>query len=57
MKYIIFFPIAFIYGTLIYLTAGIMCLWSFDFKTNFKRHIRNLDYKIGFGYWLDDRLN
>jgi len=55
MKYIIFFPILLVYILILTLICGIQCLWSFDFNKFHLRH-RNLNHKLGVGYWLCDRL-
>jgi len=53
MKYIIFVPIFLIYVFFLSLISFILCLWSFDFKKYGIRK-RNLNHKLGFGYWLSD---
>jgi hypothetical protein len=56
MKYIIFFPILLVYVLILCLIVFIQCLWSFDFK-KFDLRKRNLNHKIGLGYWLCDRMD
>lgn len=55
MKYIIFLPIHFVYMLILSLIVGVICLWSFDFN-KFGLRVRNLNHKIGFGYWIGDIL-
>ena len=55
MKYIIFFPILLVYVLILSLIVFIQCLWSFDFK-KFGLRKRNLNHKIGLGYWLSNKI-